>query len=457
MAHPGNVLERTQAAAEGIETKSVETEAKPVETTAVETKCFPSSSGSMFEEYFTPGRQWSFKKNDLLDARARRIFESTALACSVDAYPFHMPLEAKAGPCVMADGHAMLMMSSYDYLGLIGDPRIDRAAIEAVKRYGTSTSGARLLTGTLDIHRKMERELAEYKGTEEALTFSSGYMANLGLITALFGPADRVILDALCHRSLHDACRMAGVQVQQFRHNDPESLREKIKNGPAANRTLIISDGVFSMDGDICCLPDLIAVKKEFGCFLLMDEAHATGVLGATGRGTDEHFGINTDDVDIWTGSLAKSIPSVGGFVAVSREVSIFLQHASSAYIFSAAMAASAVAAIREGLAILKQEPERVERLRQSAKYLREGLQELGYDTGLSETAVIPVVLHDEATTALFARKLRDHGIIAAPVMFPAVAQGAARLRLCVTAAHTTEQLAYVLGVFAQLRPQAKG
>lgn len=416
-----------------------------------DTKAFPSSSGKMFDGYFTPGRQWNFKKNDLLDARARRIFESTALACTVDAYPFQMPLQAKAGPCVQADGHEMLMMSSYDYLGLIGHPRIDRAAIAAVQRYGTSTSGARLLTGTLDIHYQMEADLAAFKGTEAALTYSSGYMANLGLITALFGPSDRVIVDSLCHRSLLDACRMAGVQVQRFRHNDPESLRDEIRTGAPANRTVIISDGVFSMDGDICCLPDLIAIKKEFGCFLLMDEAHASGVLGATGRGTDEHFGINTDDVDMWTGSLAKSIPSAGGFVAVSRELAIYLQHASSPYIFSAAMAASAVAAITEGLAILKDEPQRVARLRRNADYLRDGLKNLGYDTGLSETAVIPVILKDETTTALFARRLRDFGIIAAPVMFPAVAQGAARLRLCVTAAHTEEQLGYVLDVFSKL------
>lgn len=417
----------------------------------VASKTFPSSTGDMFDGYFKPGRQWSFKKSDLLDTRARRIFETTAMACNVGAYPYHMPLEAKAGPCVQADGHSMLMMSSYDYLGLIGNPRIDRAATEAIKRYGTSTSGARLLTGTLDIHYQMEQALAEFKGTEAALTFSSGYMANLGLITALFGPSDRVIVDALCHRSLLDACRMAGVQVQRFRHNDGESLIHEIKNGPPANRTVIVSDGVFSMDGDICCLADLIAIKKEYGCFLLIDEAHASGVLGATGRGTDEHFGISTDEVDMWTGSLAKSIPSVGGFVAVSRELAIFLQHASSPYIFSAAMAASAVAAIIEGLAVLKEEPERVVKIKNNADYLRDGLTALGYDTGLSETAVIPVVLKDEITTGLFARKLRDHGIIAAPVMFPAVAQGVARLRLCVTAAHTQEQLGYVLDVFAKL------
>jgi glycine C-acetyltransferase len=412
---------------------------------------FPSSSGSMFRDYFAKHQSWNFKKTDLLDARARRIFEGTALAVGADAYPFHMPLEAKAGPCVTADGHQMLMMSSYDYLGLIGDPRIDRAATEAIHQYGTSTSGARLLTGTLDVHRLMEMDLAAFKGTEDAITVSSGYMANLAVVYGLFGPSDRVIIDELCHRSLLDACRMAGVQLQRFRHNDPQSAREELQKTTAANRTLLISDGVFSMDGDICCLPDLIALKKEFGCFLLIDEAHASGVLGATGRGTDEHFGIATEDVDIWTGSLAKSIPATGGFVAVSQEVGIFLQHASSPYIFSAAMAPSSVAAIRTGLAILREEPERVTVIKRNGDFLRRGLQELGYDTGLSQTAVIPIILRDEATTALFARKLRNFGIIAAPVMFPAVSQGQARLRLCVTAAHTLEQLSFVLDVFRQL------
>ncbi len=421
---------------------------------AVAGKSFSSSHGEMFGQYFVPGKQWSFTKSDLLDARARRVLENTALACSVDAYPFHMPLEAKAGPDVVADGHPMIMMSSYDYLGLIGDPRIDQAAVNAVLRYGTSTSGARLLTGTLDIHRRMEADLAAFKGTEDAMTFSSGYLANLGAIYGLFGPGDRVIIDEYCHRSLHDACRMTGVQVQKFRHNDAQSAREELQKPNRANRTMIISDGVFSMDGDVCCLPDLIALKKEFGCFLLIDEAHATGVLGATGRGTDEHFGIATNEVDIWTGSLAKSIPSNGGFIAVTQEVAIFLQHASSPYIFSAAMPASSVAAISAGLGILREEPERVARLRRNGEYLRGGLQALGYDTGLSETAVIPVVMKDEAKTALFARRLRDNGIIAAPVMFPAVGMGLARLRLCVTAAHTREHLDYVLEVFGKMAEQ---
>jgi 8-amino-7-oxononanoate synthase len=416
-----------------------------------ETVDFPSSSGQLFDGYFSPERSWKFSKGDLIDARGRRLFETTALACSADAYPFQIPLQARTGPEVRADGHPMLMLSSYDYLGLIGHPRIDAAAIEAIKKYGTGTGGARLLTGTTDQHQRMEQELAAFLGTEAAITYSSGYAANLAVIGALFGPADRVIMDTLCHRSLTDACRFAGVQLQRFQHNDLESLRQEIENGPAANRTLIITDGVFSMDGDICLLPEIIEIKKEFGCFLLVDDSHATGVLGAHGRGVNEHFGIPPSEVDIWTGSLAKAIPSTGGFVAGSLELIIFLQHASSPYIFSAALSPAAVAAIREGLCILAQEPERVARTAKNADFLRCGLRKLGYDTGLSETAVIPVILKDEVTTALFARRLRDHGILAAPVLFPAVPQGSARLRLCVTAAHTPAHLEFALAVFGKM------
>lgn len=413
---------------------------------------FPSSSGQMFQNYFDSERKDTFKKSDLIDARARRLFENTALACSLDAYPFQAPLSSRPGPIVEMDGHRMLMLSSYDYLGLIGDTRVDEAAMDALRKYGTGTGGVRLLTGTLDLHQEMEQALAEFKGTEAALTFTSGYAANLAVISALFGPGDRVIADGLSHRSLADACRLAGVQVQRFEHNDMVSLRHELENGPEANRTLIVSDGVFSMDGDICPLPELVAIKKEFGCFLLVDESHASGVLGECGRGTDEHFGISSDEVDIWTGSLAKAIPSNGGFVASSRRLAIFLQHASAPFIFSGALAAPAVAAVRETLNILKREPERVARLRTNASFLREGLRSLGYDTGLSQTPVIPVMLHDDAKTALFARKLRDYGVLVSPVLFPAVAQGAARLRLCVTAAHTSENLAFALDVFEKMR-----
>ncbi|HTA45137.1 MAG TPA: aminotransferase class I/II-fold pyridoxal phosphate-dependent enzyme [Bryobacteraceae bacterium] len=416
------------------------------------TRVFSTGSGDLFDGFFEPGKEWNFRKDQLIDGRARRIFETMGLACEHGVYPYQLPLEGRPGPWVNAEGRELLMLSSYDYLGLIGDPRINEAAIDAIRKYGTGTGGVRLLTGTIDLHHEMERDVAAFKGTSDAITFSSGYLANLAVIASLLGPQDRVILDALSHRSLVDACRLAGVPLQRFRHNDMDSLRSELANGPAANRTLIVADGVFSMDGDICRLPDLIEVKREFGCFLMIDESHASGVLGANGRGTDEHFGVAADEVDVWSGSLAKAIPSNGGFLAVSQELAIFLQHSAAPFIFSAALAPSSVAAIRASLAILKREPERVARIQRNADFLREGLRELGHDTGNSETAIIPVILNDERTAALLAGALREIGIAVTPILFPAVPLGSARLRLCVTAAHSIEDLEFALDGFRRLR-----
>src|SRR5271166_5634058 len=316
-----------------------------------------TTSGELFNGFFTPGKSWVYEKDNILDARGRRLFGMMSLACQEDCYPYQVPLESRTGPWVQAEGRRMLMLSSYDYLSLVGDPRIEAAAIAAIRRFGSASGGARLLTGTNVLHRQIEADLASFKHTESALTFSSGYNANLGVISGLFTPQDRVILDSLSHRSLVDACRLAGVQLQRYRHNDLDSLRAELQSGQG-NRTLIVADGVFSMDGDIAPLPDLIDIKKEFGCFLMIDDAHATGVLGANGHGTDEHFGCKTSDVDLWTGSLAKSIPSTGGFIAMSQEVSMYLQHAASPYSFSAALCPASTGAIREGLAILTAEPQ---------------------------------------------------------------------------------------------------
>ena len=420
------------------------TEQQPVNGTV-------ASSREHFKKFFGTGKKWNFHKTNFIDARARHIFDLMGRACEADVYPYQMALQGRSGPCVLAEGRQLMMLSSYDYLGLIGDRRIDDAAIEAIRKYGTGTGGVRMLTGTADIHQKLEHELAMFKGTAEAITFTSGYLANVGVMSALLSPQDRVVMDSLSHRSLLDACRLAQVTVQRFRHNDMDSLRQELRSG-TANRTLIVADGVFSMDGDICPLPDLIAVKKEFGCYLMIDESHASGVLGATGSGTDEHFGVNPADVDVWTGSLAKAIPSNGGFAAVSEEVGVYLQHAAAPFIFSAALCPSSVAAVRATLSILAAEPERVARLAANANYLRSGLRDLGYDVGASQTPIIPVIFRDEASAVIFAARLLQHGILATPVLFPAVAQGAARLRLCVTAAHSMENLNHALDAFRQLR-----
>jgi len=410
-----------------------------------------TTSGELFNGFFTPGKSWVYEKDGILDVRGRRLFGMMNLACQEDCYPYQVPLESRTGPWVEAEGRRMLMLSSYDYLSLVGDPRIEAAAVAAIRRFGSASGGARLLTGTNVLHRQIEADLAAFKGTESALTFSSGYNANLGVISGLFTPQDRVILDSLSHRSLVDACRLAGVQLQRYRHNDLDSLRDELRNGKG-NRTLIVADGVFSMDGDICPLPELIQIKRDFKCLLMVDDAHAIGVLGATGRGTDEHYGCSTSDVDLWTGSLAKSIPSTGGFIAMSEEVSVFLQHSTSPYIFSAALCPASSGAIREGVAILSAEPHLVKRLRDRANYLRAGLQDIGYDTGHSCTPIIPVILKDEEAALRLSRALRDHNILVAPVVFPAVPLGTARLRICVNAGHTIADLDHALDAFRKLR-----
>lgn len=409
-------------------------------------------AGELFNGFFAPGRRWDLRKDHLIDSRARRVFDMMGRACEAGVYPYQLPLEGRSGPWVQAEGRRLLMLSSYDYLGLIGDPRVDDAAIQAVRKYGTGTGGVRMLTGTADLHHEMEREVAGFKGTSHAVTFSSGYLANLAIVASLLSVQDRVILDSLSHRSLVDACRLAGVPLQRFRHNDMDSLRAEIRTGGPYNRTLIVADGVFSMDGDICRLPDLIQIKREMGCYLMIDESHAFGVLGRTGRGTDEYFGVSASDVDIWTGSLAKGIPSNGGFVAGSQDLAIYLQHSAAPFIFSAALAPASVAAVTASLRILKREPERVEKLSRNAEFLRDGLRELGYDTGVSETPIIPVILKDEAHAALAAGRLREMGIGVTPILFPAVPLGSARLRLCVTAAHSLDDLQFALDGFRRVR-----
>src|SRR5947209_2979792 len=224
-----------------------------------------TGAGGLFNGFFSRQRLKAYGKDQLIDGRGRRIFDLMGRACEAGVYPFQLPLEYRSGPLVRAEGRDFLMLSSYDYLGLIGDPRIDASAIDAIQTYGTGTGGVRMLTGTLDLHHSMERELAAFKGMPEAVTYSSGYLANLAVIGALLSPQDRVILDSFSHRSLVDACRLAGVQLQRFVHNDPDSLVHELETGARANRTLVVSDGVFSMDGDICCLPELIELKRSFG------------------------------------------------------------------------------------------------------------------------------------------------------------------------------------------------
>jgi glycine C-acetyltransferase len=379
---------------------------------------------------------------------ARRWFSLLSWGDAEGLYTYQMPLEGRTGSRVKVMGRSRLMLSCYDYLGLAGHPAVEKAAINAVRTYGTGTGGVRMLTGTTVLHRDLERELAAFKGVEAALTFGSGYLANLAVVAALVGQRDRVLLDACAHRSLRDACVLARVPVTTIPHNDLAALEQELRHAPEKCRTLIMVDGVYSMDGDLCPLPDLVELKNRYSAFLLVDEAHALGALGATGRGTHEHFGVAADEVDVWTGSLSKAVPSNGGFLAGCRDLILYLQHAAAPFWFSAALSPAAAGAALSALQVMRREPDRLEALRRNADVLRAGLRERGYDTGASSSAIVPVLVGEAVAAWRLARYLYDEGVLASAVVHPAVPRGAARLRLCATAVQSREDLDEALDAF---------
>jgi 8-amino-7-oxononanoate synthase len=381
----------------------------------------------------------------------RRWFELFSAGLPHSLYTYQLPLSIASGPRSAALGEELIMFSSYSYLGLIGHPRIARAVNAAVERYGTSTGGVRLLTGTLQLHHELEHELADFLQQDGAATFASGYDANIAAITSLFGAGDVAILDQYAHQSIHDGVRMAGCESRRFRHNDMDDLERRLRQAKrrGAQRVLVAVDSVFSMDGDQAPIADLIALKDRYGAFLLVDEAHALGAVGATGRGICEEQGVDPAGIDILTGSLSKGIPSSGGFVAGSRGLKIFIQHGSAPYMFSAAMTPGNAAAVLETLRILREEPEHMQRLRVNTAVLRDGLAALGFDTGASTTPVLPLLLGDEWRAYRVAREMLANGIFVSAVVYPAVSPGQARLRLCATAAHRPEHFERLFAALA--------
>ena len=391
--------------------------------------------------------------NKLLNDRQKERLDLVNQTKADGHYLFQQAFDTMAGPLVHIDGLQYKLLSTYDYLGLIGHKKIERSAIRAIRQYGTSSGGVRLLTGTNDLHLRLEKELARFIGTEAALTYSSGYHANLAVLSSLMTPNDLVLIDSKIHQSTLDACKLAGVLYRRFEHNNAESLEDLLKrHRKPSRRMLIISEGMFSMDGDICNLNDLIELKNKYGAFLMIDEAHSFGVLGNEGRGVASHFQRSACSIDIFTGSLSKGIPASGGYVATSREVVVYLQHSSSPYIFSAALSPPATAAARTALKVLETEPQRHQNLWENSAFLRSELEKLGFNIGLSTTPIIPVIFGSDDDTLTFARRLFDHGILATPVLFPAVAKNQSRLRLCATAAQDKAFLEEVLDVFKKLR-----
>lgn len=383
---------------------------------------------------------------------ARYLFHLIHRAIESGYYTYQQPLEGRCGARVRVANHDLLLFSSYDYLALIGHPEIEAAAVSAIQKYGTGPGGVRLLTGTSCLHRKLEQRLAAFKGTEGAMTVTSGYLANLAVIPALVGPADRVLLDARSHHSLVDGCRLAGVPYQFFAHNDMFALEKKLADQKGDGRTLVIVEGIYSMDGDLCPLPDVVELKNRYGAILLVDEAHSLGVIGTSGKGVHEHFGMSAEEVDFWTGSLSKTIPANGGFVASSLENIVYLQHAAGPYFFSSALSPSMAATALAALNVIESEPERIQRTADNADELRNALTESGFDVGNSASPIVPAILGDEETTWRFASRLLDEGIWATAIATPAVPRGKARLRLCAMASHTDADIAELLDAMNRCR-----
>lgn len=362
-------------------------------------------------------------------------------------YFFNQPIDALLSPTRVRLGQReLLMFASYSYLGLIGHPRINAAAQAAVAQYGTGTHGVRLLAGTLALHQELEAGLAAFTGREAAITFSSGYVTNLTAISTLLGRHDVVFSDKLNHASIVDGCKLAGAEFVRFRHNDMADLERGLRHARPGAAKLVVVDAVFSMDGDIINLPRLAELCQAHAAWLMVDEAHSLGVLGQTGHGLEEHFGL-PGVIDLKMGTLSKTIPSVGGYLAGRADLIHLFRHAARAFIFSAALPPAQAAASLAALEVIQAEPERVAAVQANARYFRDRLRALGFDTLHTETAIVPIVCGPDERAYAMVRECQQQGIFALPVVSPAVPEGLARLRATVTAAHTRAEIDEALAV----------
>lgn len=361
-------------------------------------------------------------------------------------YPYFLAMEGNEGTEAIYQGKRLIMCGSNNYLGLTTHPKVRRAAKQAIEEYGTSCTGSRFLNGTLEMHLELERQLADYVGMEAALVFSTGMQVNLGTISAIVGKGDVVILDKDDHASIVDGARLSWGDIKRFKHNDLKDLERILESLEPGKKKLVVVDGLFSMEGDIAPLPELVPLVKAYGGRIMVDDAHAIGVLGR-GRGTAAHFGM-TDDVDLIMGTFSKSFASLGGFIAGESAVIDFIQHTARSMIFSASIPPSNTAAALAALEIMRDEPERVDRLTDIAEKMRKGFTELGFDIGNSETPVIPIIIGDDMKTFVFWKALLDAGVYVNAVISPATAPGRQLLRTSYMATHTDEQLNQVLDTF---------
>jgi len=358
-------------------------------------------------------------------------------------YPYFRVVESEQNPEVIVQGKKMIMLGSNNYLGLTSHPKVKEAAIEAIKKYGSGCAGSRFLNGTLDIHVKLEDKLAKFFRKDAALTFSTGYQTNLGIISSIAGKDDMVVIDKLDHASIIDACRLSFAEVKKFKHNDMGSL-EFVLKGCGDRCKLVVVDGVYSMEGDIAQLPSIVKLCKKYGARLMVDDAHGVGVLGKTGRGTAEHFGLEKE-VDIIMGTYSKSMASIGGFVTANEDVIHYIKHTSRPLIFSASPPPASVASVIAALDVIDQEPERRERLWHNTDKMMKAFKQMGFDTGTTETPIIPLLMGEMERAFTMWKILSDEGVFVNPVAPPATPPGRCLIRTSYMATHTDEMLDRVL------------
>jgi glycine C-acetyltransferase len=348
------------------------------------------------------------------------------------------------------DHRQVVNLSSNNYLGLTTHPLLRERALEATRRLGVGSGSVRSIAGTMDIHMELERRLAVFKHTEAVVVFQSGFAANAGTVAAVLSKDDVVISDELNHASIIDGCRLSRAAIKVFPHKDTAAARRIVAELPAAQRKLLITDGVFSMDGDLGALPALCDIAEEFGCIMMVDDAHASGVFGRNGRGTIDHFSMH-GRVDIQVGTLSKAIGALGGYVAGSRALVEFLYHRARPFLFSTSHPPAVAAACIAALDVLEQEPQIIERLWENTRFFKSGLQTLGFNTGLSESPITPVIVGDGALAMKLSDRLFQEGVFAQGIAFPTVARDKARVRTIVTATHTRDELQFALDVFAKV------
>lgn len=365
-------------------------------------------------------------------------------------YPYFKPISESEDTVVVIEGQKRIMLGSNNYLGLTHHPKVLEAAGRALQRYGSGCTGSRFLNGSLDLHEQLESALAEFLGKEACIVFSTGYGANLGMISGLVDRRDTVFLDKLDHACIVDGAKLSAGETERFNHGDTEGLNRLLERNTRGKGTLIVVDGVYSMEGDIADIPELVKVARRHAAALAVDDAHALGVLGPRGEGTGAHFGLQ-HEVDIIAGTFSKSLASVGGFVAGDDQVIHYLKHKSRPFMFTASLPPSNTAGVLAALQVVQDEPERRERLWQNARHLQQGFTALGFDIGPTETPIVPVLIGPLDTTFVFWRKLYDAGVFTNPVVPPAVPPSQCRLRTSVMATHTPDQIDFALEAFAKI------